>query len=265
MIIWRDDEWLAVADATIPSDDRGYLLGDGLFETMQVRHGKLIRSGFHIRRLLSSCDALELACSIKADDFDDIVQSLCVRNGLDNAVIRLTLSAGSGPRGLERSGEGSVSCLIRASEWREPPESLSLVVSDIRREASSLATRHKTLSYIDNIGARVRAKKSESDMALMLTPAGHVSGCDCANVFWVSDGKLFTPSLDCAVLPGSVRAFLVQTMDVTEGQYTLEDVLKSDHVFVTNALMGAVGVSSINNQDFFPSCAQLDLAKKVLA
>ena len=264
MIIWRDDEWLAVADATIPADDRGFLLGDGLFETMQVRHGKLIRSDFHIQRLLSSCDALGFVCPVKADDLDGIVQSLCVRNGLVNAAIRLTLSAGSGPRGLERSGEGSFSCLIKASEWREPPESLSLSVSDIRREPSSLATCHKTLSYIDNIGARVEAKKAGSDMALMLTSEGHVSGCDCANVFWVSDGKLFTPSLDCAVLPGSVRAFLVQTMDVTEGQYTLEDVLKSDHVFVTNALLGAVAIDRVDGSSFRISSNNLEKIRQTL-
>jgi len=264
MIVWRDGEWLAVADISIPADDRGFLLGDGLFETMRFQDGALIRRAAHTERLRASCQQLALPDLLDDFNLDEIVQALAAKNGLEKAAIRLTLTAGAGQRGLRRSRDGQVSVLLSASPLAPPAESLALSVSDIRREPSSHAARHKTLSYIDNVAARVGAEKAGAGMALMLTSKGHLSGCDCANVFWVSGSKLFTPSLECAVLPGISRAHLIETMDVTQGQFELEAVLRAEHVFVTNALMGAVGVSGIDNQVFESSCAVLDLAKSAL-
>tara|TARA_R110000868_G_scaffold53744_9_gene168688 strand:- start:8169 stop:8960 length:792 start_codon:yes stop_codon:yes gene_type:complete len=263
MTAWLDGDWLE-ADAAGPSiRDRGFLLGDGLFETLCHKHGRLHRAEAHLARLRVSCLSLGLACPLEDHDWQGIIGELMARQGLASAAIRITVTAGTGERGLARAASPSASCLITVAALAAPPASLTLATSDIRRAASSFAARHKTLSYIDNVMARRQAQAAGADMALLLDTDGHLSGADCANVFWMSGGAYFTPSLDCAVLPGTVRAALLDGLGVTEGRFSPDRLFTADQVFLTNALMGAVPVVSLDGEAL-PACLP-DAVTRVLA
>ncbi|WP_417494908.1 aminotransferase class IV, partial [Maricaulis sp.] len=140
------------------------------------------------------------------------------------------------------------SCLITAAPLPEAPASLSLATVSQRRSPSSIAARHKTLSYIDNAMARREAVRAGAGMALLLDTDGHLSGTDCANLFWMRDGRLFTPALECAVLPGTVRGAIMAEAAVEQGRFTPDELAQADCVFVTNALMGAVAVTGIDGK-----------------
>ncbi|WP_417490959.1 aminotransferase class IV [Maricaulis sp.] len=246
MTVWLDGEWLGDGAAVCPADDRGLLLGDGLFETLRFSGGRLLRQAAHEQRLRASCAALELACPLDRIALSAIVGEMAARAGLRQAAIRLTLTAGSGQRGLARPAMGQPSCLITAAPLPEAPASISLANVSLRRSTGSVAARHKTLSYIDNAMARREAVRAGAGMALLLDTDGHLSGTDCANLFWVRGGRLFTPALECAVLPGTVRAAILAGMDVEQGRFTPDALADAQSVFVTNALMGAVAVTAID-------------------
>ena len=253
MIVWLNGEWVEDGAAVCAAGDRGLLLGDGLFETLRVSGGEPVRLAAHERRLRASCEALGLACPLDGIALGSVIAELVSRAGLQEAAIRLTLTAGAGERGLDRSGAAVSSCLIAAAPRAEPAPSLSLATSSLRRAGSSIAAQHKTLSYIDNVMARREARLAGAGMALALDTEGRLSGADCANLFWIRDGVLFTPSLECAVLPGTARATLIDALDVEQGRFAPVSLAGADSVFVTNALLGAVAVTRIDGEPVGPA------------
>lgn len=246
MTLWLNGDWIEAGEAGIGTADRGLLLGDGLFETLRYSDGRVLRLAAHTQRLRASCEALDLDCPLDRIALGPVIDELVDRAGLKHAAIRLTLSAGSGPRGLARSISAEPSCLITAAPLAPPPAALSLATSSVRRSGGSFAARHKTLSYIDNVMARREAVQAGADMALLLDTANQLSGADCANLFWVRDGRLFTPALECAVLPGTARGALIATLPVEQGGFAASVLGDASCVFVTNALLGAVAVSQLN-------------------
>ena len=247
-VVWRDGSWLTPADARWPAADRGALLGDGLFETLRFCNGEVMRLQRHADRLRDGCQALGLACPVDADVLGHLAAELCDRNGLVDAALRLTLTAGIGPRGLDRAPDGEPSVLLTAAARTLPPASIALATSRIRRSPSSLAAMHKTLGYTDNLAARREARQAGAGMALLLDTNGHLSGADCANLFWMRSGTVFTPDTSCAVLPGTARAEVLAARAVETGAFGLEALRGAECVFVTNALLGAVPVSAVDGK-----------------
>ncbi len=246
MTVWLNGDWCDDDAAGTAPSDRGLMLGDGLFETLRFSGGRVSRLVAHEQRLRASCTALGLDCPLDQIALAPVIEELAGRNSLADAAIRLTLTAGSGERGLARSAASRPSCLITAAPLAIPPASITLAMSTLRRSGSSIAARHKTLSYVDNVMARRAARAAGADMALLLDNEGHLSGADCANLFWQRDGRLFTPALDCAVLPGTARAALIAGLEVEQGSHGPDSLAGAGAVFITNALMGAVAVTRID-------------------
>lgn len=246
MIIWRDGEWLAESDAMIAADDRGFLLGDGLFETVRVRAGDAVRLDAHCARLRASCDALGLMLNRTNAEIDTAIRALCERRGLESAAVRLTLSSGSGPRGLVR-GDGAMSSLMIAAHALPPlPARITLAHVDFGRAAGAPSVIHKTLNYGDNIQARRQARAAGADMAVVCDTQGRLSGVDCANLFWLEAGRLKTPALICGVLAGTARAAVLASLGGDEVEAGPDALESAEAVFVTNALWPGVPVTQID-------------------
>lgn len=237
-MMWLNGQWRDVA--RIPADDRGFTLGDGLFETLHWREGRVLRQNLHEARMRASAQSLGLPDPLAGVDLSRLGQEMSEQLGVDDLSLRYSVSAGGGPRGLERPGRDELTRLLTGAERKAPPEALNLALSDIRRSGSSLICRHKTLNYIDNIAARRQARAQGADMALLLDTRGYLSGADSANLFWHVDGSWHTPAIDCGVLAGTVRAALIAAGDVQIGEYAPGELLRADAVVVTNAVMGIV-------------------------
>ncbi|WP_300544342.1 aminotransferase class IV [Maricaulis sp.] len=247
-VVWHDGAWIAAGEAFWPAADRGALLGDGVFETLFWRKGAVDRLERHMDRLENACAAFGLTCPVTRDQLGDLAAELCERNGLTLAALRLTVTAGIGPRGLDRDPEAQPSVLLTAMRRTSPPSSIALATSRIRRSPTSPAAAYKTLGYTDNLAARREARQAGAGMALLLDTGGYLSGADCANLFWMRSGTLFTPGMECAVLPGTVRAAILDRLPVETGAFGREALVGAECVFVTNALMGAVPVSALDGR-----------------
>ena len=235
----------------IPLDDRGLLLGDGLFETLLAEQGRLVNLQAHLARMMAGCETLGLP---RPDPEE--ARSLCLaaleEAGLtgERAAVRLTLTAGSGGRGLERPTVLQPRLWATAATSPEPVGPVHLRMARVRRNEGSPASRLKTLSYLDNVLAR---RQAAPDEALMLDNAGNLACASVANLFWVSGGRLFTPALDCGVLAGTVRAGVLAWAagpgpGVAEVRMGPEALNQSDGAFLTNSLMGARPVASLDGR-----------------
>ena len=240
----------------VPIDDRGLLLGDGLFETVLAVSGRLVRFDQHAARLTRGCVTLGLPTP-EAGALKAAADAALVSAGLTQmrAAVRLTWTAGSGGRGLERPVSPSPRLVASAAPAPVSIGPASLATVTVRRNPSSPTSRLKTLAYLDNIEARREARGMGADEALMLNTAGQIACAAAANIFWIHDGQIHTPALDCGVLDGIVRSQVldaasqlgVTMMEAHEGWAALES---ADTVFFTNSLIGIRAVNRIDGRDY---------------
>lgn len=250
----------------IPADDRGLTLGDGLFETILARDGALVLLDEHLARLARGCVVLGLP----APDLNE-ARRLC-EEAADTvpgrAAVRLTLTAGSGGRGLDRLAAPVPRLVATASPAPRPDAPAVLVTTTVRRNEGSAVSRLKTLSYLDNVLAREAARAAGADEALMLNNAGEVACAAAANVFWLRGERLFTPALDCGALDGIMRAQVLGAgLDVVETRAGRAELNDADAIFLTSSLIGVRPVGRIDGVDLAPNSTvqQLSQALQSLA
>lgn len=251
----------------IPPDDRGFTLGDGLFETVLAVGGDLLRLEAHLNRLAAGCEMLGLPAP------DRTLAARLMRAALADAglgkaraAVRLTLTAGSGGRGLDRPDSPSLRLVVTAAASPRPSTPARLVTAGVRRNAQSPASRLKTLAYLDNVLARAEARAAGADEALMLNTRGELACAAAANLFWVQGERLFTPALTCGVLAGVQRARVAAWMakagaplqEVAAGP---EAFATADAVFLTNALIGVRPVAAADGHAFRPHPLVAQLAR----
>lgn len=238
---------------TLPDDDRGLLLGDGLFETLMAVEGRLLYAEAHYARLWQGCVAIDLP----GPDFDAF-QLACEASvraaGLKatRAIVRLNLTAGSGGRGLARLDQPDIRIWARAFPLGPTPLEVGLRPSTIRRNESSPTSRYKTLNYLDNIMARHEARRMGFDDALMCNSRGEICCASAANIFWWEDGRLLTPALDCGVLAGVTRSRVLELapglgIDVAEVHIPYDPARLAGGGFICNSVMGLVPLSRIGD------------------
>jgi branched-chain amino acid aminotransferase/4-amino-4-deoxychorismate lyase len=240
----------------IPSDDRGFTLGDGLFETVLAEAGRLVRLDAHLDRLAAGCAVLGLPAPDRTEAERRMRRALADA-GLQNAraAVRLTLTAGSGGRGLDRPDAPAPRLVSQAHPSPRAAGPARLAVAAVRRNDLSPASRLKSLAYLDNVLARREARAAGADEALMLNTKDEIAGGAAANLFWIERGVLVTPALDCGVLAGTRRAQVLAAagrlgVAVRQVRAPAAALAGAEAVFLTNALIGLRPVSAIGDRAF---------------
>ena len=227
-------------------DDRGLLLGDGLFETLLAIDGDLPHLPAHLDRMAAGCALLNLP--FDRDEARRLAREAAPAAG--RFAVRLTLTAGSGGRGLDRPAAPVPRLFATAAPSAPPTTPATLIVAETRRNEGSPAARLKTLAYLDNVLARAEAKAAGADEAVMLNNRGEVAGAGAANLFWIAGGRLFTPRLDCGALAGITRARLMALRPVDEVAVGIEALDRAEALFLTNSLIGVRPVSRLGDRGF---------------
>ncbi|PZR37346.1 aminotransferase class IV [Caulobacter segnis] len=232
----------------IPFDDRGLLLGEGLFETLLAVDGELRHLDAHLDRMAAGC--VVLGMPFDRAEAEGLCRSTVPPSG--RMAVRLTLTGGSGGRGLDRPADLKPRLFARVAAVAPVTTPARVMISHVRRNEGSPASRLKTLAYVDNVLARTEAVAAGVDEALMLNNRGDVVCGAAANVFWVEGGRLFTPALDCGVLPGVTRARLLAAQAVEEVAAGPQVLEQAEAVFLTNSLIGVRPVSRLGERTFAP-------------
>ena len=228
----------------VAEDDRGLLLGDGLFETLRVERGAPVALRAHLDRLDQGCQTLGLP-SPERRRTESAIAAAIAAAGLahDNAAVRVNWSAGGGGRGLDRPAVLTPRLWCAATPAPAGLGAARLVTVGVRRNEGSPLSRLKSLAYLDNVLARAEAQARGADEALMLNNRGVLACAAAANLFWIEAGQLFTPALACGVLSGVVRAAVLSAaaaigLAAHEIQAWPEALDRADGVFLTNSLIG---------------------------
>src|SRR5277367_3464415 len=104
MLVFLNGQFVSEADAVVPVNDRGFLLGDGLFETLRVVNGRPFRMAQHLERLSRGAEFLKIKLPFTARDLEKFARQLVEQNKTPEAILRVTLTRGSGERGYSSRG-----------------------------------------------------------------------------------------------------------------------------------------------------------------
>lgn len=236
----------------IPPNDRGLLLGDGLFETLLWKDGGLVDFDLHAERMARGCAVLGLP-----DPDPDSLAWAAARAIEDaelktaRAAVRLNWTAGSGGRGLERPDTVTPRLFALAFRVAPPAGPVSLATAKVCRSEASPLSRIKSLSYLDNVLARREARAAGAEEALMLNTRGEVACAAAANIFWFEGERLCTPALDCGVLDGTVRTRVLEAamgLGIEAAQVAAPRAVlaSATGLFLTNSLIGLRPVTSLD-------------------
>lgn len=257
----RKVEYIYFQDRLVPSDelrvdvqDRGLLLGDGIFETMLSHFGSIPHLKMHWQRLNTGLSVLDIPNFLSFEQLESAVQKLLKANELENAeaALRLTITRGGGPRGLLPPKNPSPRFILTAFPYQAPQkEAFSAIIASTRRNEYSPLSKIKSLCYLDNVLARQEAFKNGVDEALLLNSKGKIVGASAANVFFLKKGRLFTADVDEGVLPGITRKCIVEAaherlLPVEFKAIDVKDLPLVEEAFVTNALQGVMPLIEIN-------------------
>lgn len=255
--VWVDGRLLPADGPHLSAFDRAFQLGDGVFETLRARGGRVTELDLHLARLRRS--AAGLGIGLAPDVGDRIaggISEIVAAEGLDDAAIRITVSRGPffGRGLLPPDGQVTPTIVIQAWPVAPPPpghleNGLHVIPSSVRRDPTSPLAPLKTTSRADYVFARLEAKRAGVDDALFLTTDGHLSEATSANLFLVRRGtELATPSLDCAVLPGTTRDWLLgwaRTVGLTpvERRLAAADLAQASEAFLSSSVAGILPVT----------------------
>jgi branched-chain amino acid aminotransferase len=257
MKIWIDGRITDEADARIPVTDHGLLYGDGVFEGMRIYDNRVFRLGDHLRRLEIGARALALDIPGGVDGLAKAILETARAYGKRDAYVRLLVTRGSGPLGVDPTTCPSPCVICMVGDIRlYPPDKqargLDLVTVSLRRPAADvLDPRIKSLNYLNSVLAKLEARQHGADEALILNAAGNVAEAAVANVFAVIGGVLCTPPVTDGALEGITRRSLLEIAEregIPARERTLGrfDLWGADEVFLSGSGVRLMRVATLD-------------------
>ncbi len=253
MLVFLNGQLVPEEQATVSVFDRGFLYGDGLFETVRIANGRPFRWTQHVERLRRGAQFLKLSIPFVPEALHEYVLELVRKNGVADGLLRLTLSRGVGPRGYSPRGAEQPTLVMSLHPAPEShpghPPRWQLVTATCRLPAGEPLAQFKTCNKLPQILARAEADAAGANEALLLNTDGHVVEASGANLFWVIGATVFTPPLAAGILPGVTRAVVHELgsplgLPIREANTTADELSQADGVFLSVSSVGiAEGLS----------------------
>jgi aminodeoxychorismate lyase len=260
MTIFLNGQFVPEAQAVVPVNDRGFMYGDGLFETVRVVNGRPFRLAQHLERLMRGANFLKIQPPFTPKELQDFAEQLVEKNQMPEAILRLTLTRGPGKRGYTPKVDGrpTVVMTLYAASPSETPVHWSLITSSFRVLAADPLSSFKTLNKLTHVMARVEAVERGADEALLINTNGEVAETASGNIFWIYNEKICTIPTGRGVLPGITRAVVLEICQAL-GLPTNKRVIKpealrdSEGIFITQSAFGVVPVAALDGEPVAPS------------
>ncbi len=257
MLVFLNGRFVPEAQAVVPINDRGFMYGVGLFETMRVVNGKPFRLAQHLERLARGADFLKIKSPFTPKELQDFAGQLIEQNQMPDAILRLVLTRGPGERGYT-PGAGGKPTVVMSLHTAPPldmknPVRWSLVTSSIHIPAGDPMASFKIMSKLAHVMARMEAVEKGADEALLVNTNGEVAEAASGNLFWVSRGRVGTVPAGRGVLPGVTRAVVLeicQTFGLPADQRVIkpEALRNAEGIFITQSALGIVPVTALDGE-----------------
>jgi branched-subunit amino acid aminotransferase/4-amino-4-deoxychorismate lyase len=288
MLVFLNGRFVPEEQAVVSVFDRGFLYGDGLFETLRVFNGKPFRWNQHLERLRLGAEFLKIKSPFAAEALRAFAGELIVKNQMPDSLLRLTLSRGVGVRGYSpkraenptvvmslhpaprapASGPAPPGSFPRhaGSETGAPP-AWKVITSSFRLPSGEPLSQFKTCNKLPQILARAEADAAGADEALLLNTEGLVVEAAGSNLLWIEGDTVCTPSVASGILPGVTRAAAIEIcrslgVKCRESGVASEKLKRSEGIFLSLSSWGVVAAKSLDGEELeqSPLIGQLRLA-----
>lgn len=249
VIVFLNGAFMDESEAALPVTDRGFTLGDGVFDTMLAIDGALIDADAHFTRLLDHATVLKIPVGMSVSDFKNTANHLIRQSAHQRTAIRTAISRGPSERGLAPPDVPQTTILMRASPAPAPAKLPHLIIAQsVRRNEHSPLSRIKSSNYGDNLLALMEAKERGADDAIMLNTAGCVACATASNIFVQINGTLYTSPLSDGVMNGITRQKLLPRAQ--EKSLNADDLMRAEAIYLTSSIMGVRAAASLNGKEF---------------
>ncbi len=257
MTVYLNGRFVAEADAKVSVFDRGFLYGDGLFETIRVYAGKPFRWPQHLQRLRKGAAFVGIVLGPTDTEMKGIAIELLLRNQMVDGILRIALSRGVGSRGYSPKGAESPTLVMSlhpviAKPTREVPQ-WKVVTSAYRVAVGDPLLVIKSASRLLNVLARAEAEARGADESLFVNTDGHIAEAAGSNLFWIEGGTVCTPPLESGVLEGVTRGLVLEICRGLEIPVSIKNaapsaLLDTDGVFLSNSGLEIVEVGELDGK-----------------
>ena len=259
LFVYLNGKIIKSSEAKISVFDRGFLYGDGIFESLRTFNKKVIALNEHFQRLLISANELKYEVKLSVEELEKIILELIEKNRIKNAYIRITITRGEGKLGYGSPLGNNQTIFIYAKEHEGIHEDhykngISVICAETRRNApEAINPNIKSISNLNSLLGRIEAIDTGSMEVIMLNNKGIVCEGSASNIFWVKDKRLFTPAISTGLLEGVTRKLIIRLAEdrleipVIAGEYKIQDLNCADEVFLTSTTLEVLPVVQIDD------------------
>ena len=249
--VWLNDDLIPLSQARVSVEDRGFLYGDGLFETLRAEGGKVLFLREHLERLENSAKTFRLPYSPEFP-WEARLQRLLAANGLDRGVARIKIQLTRGVAEGLGLPQASAPTLVMWAKPYTPPTPEEYVagwpVATFPQGRSTPVGRYKSLNYLFYLTARQYALDRDAKEAIILEVDGQISEGAATSLVYALGGNYFTPAAASA-LPGVTLTVLARglarrNLTLKLVSTSLAQMRGAQALWLVNSLMGIMPVAS---------------------
>ncbi len=264
MILFLNGEFVPSAKAAVPLDDPAFAHGDGIYETVLVRKGRLPFWEDHWSRLCASADALDIQVPLTFAQATDVLRELVRRNDLPDAIGRVQLSGGGLPPASPAGGNG------RRDRTTRPPRTAVVRLDPLpvygaeeilrgwkiilsKLPYSPFLPHVKHTSRLSHVLACREAARANAQEAILLDRNQVLLEGTRSNLFFFRKGILYTPALECGILAGVTREKVLRAarregIALNEGLHQPAELASADEAFLTFTSAGVMPVTDVEGK-----------------
>lgn len=254
--IYVNGEWLTADAAVFSYNDRGFMLGDGVYEVVRVYEGKPFALEPHVRRLFRSAGEIQLTLPVTPEDITHLVNEAVRRRGLDDAQVYIQATRGAAQRTHHFPPPSTrPSLLMYASPAPTYPDNAytdgmaAIVLPDERWLRCDI----KSIMLLANGLAKEAARQAGAIEALLEREGVGMTEGASSNLFIVQRGKLVTAPEGRYILRGITRDIVISAardarIEVEERFFTKEELLDADEAFTTSTNIEIMPLTSIEGK-----------------
>lgn len=264
---WRNRKFVKPECAEINVGDFGLIYGRGIFEGINFYKGGVLFLEKHLDRFFAGAETSRLDMPLSRDEFRNFILEAAKKSGLKEGYLRPILTAGRGKDGTLGINVGCedptvfvIACNPLALYTEETyKKGIKITDSPYTKQPKTVMDLNnlKWLCYFPNLMVKAEAKERGYDDGIMVLkePDGkkYVSEVSAANLFFIKDKVLYTPSLDSNCLEGITRNAFIELarkkgIEVVEKRCTLDEFMSADEAFATGTAAGLIAIKEIRGR-----------------
>ncbi|MFT8390888.1 MAG: D-amino-acid transaminase [Sporolactobacillus sp.] len=250
-VILYQDKFVTREQGRVDMEDRGYQFGDGIYEAIRVYNGNLFLLDWHMERLARSARELRLTLPYSLAQLTDNLKELIRRNAIGDGLVYFQITRGAAKR--QHDFPAGIAPILTGSaiEMVRDPDRSKGITAVLAEDIRWLRCDIKTLNLLGIVLAKQAATEAGAAEAILHRGSVITEGTSC-NAFIVKEDRLLTHAADHFILNGITRRFVFElaerlSIPVVEREYTVEELLTADEVFITSTGKEVTAVTKIDD------------------